>query len=206
MTRVITYDRPGYGKSEICNQSRDASNNAKELKAALDKAGLLPPYILVGWSLGGSFARVFCGQYPQSVKGLVLVDPAPENAYSRFEKEYPELMAEDSIYVNEIMRSTNKPGEKAELIAFEKSMQQAARSDSLHSTESILLIAAGGDNRQQSNPLNRIWLDELKKWADRRPGMRYKVIENSGHHMAKDQPLEVVRAVATMLNTELPPR
>jgi pimeloyl-ACP methyl ester carboxylesterase len=205
MTKVVTYDRPGYGISEICKQTRDARTNAKELKTALEKAGILPPYILVGWSLGGSFIRVFCGQYPELVKGLILVDPAPENAYERFEKEHPELMAEDSAYMNEILRSNNKPGEKAEVIAFDKTMLQAAGSDSLHSAETILLIAAGGNNRQQSNPLNRIWLDELKKWGEKRPNLRYKIIENSGHHMAKDQPIEVVRAIAAMLNLKYPP-
>jgi pimeloyl-ACP methyl ester carboxylesterase len=39
-----------------------------------------PPYILVGHSLGGIIARKFEKQYPDEVKGLVLVDATSEDA------------------------------------------------------------------------------------------------------------------------------
>jgi len=195
--KVVTYDRPGYLLSDSCLKQRDAINTATELKEALTMAGIKPPYILVGWSLGGAFARVFCGLYPSTVKGLVLVDPTPEESYARFEKEYPELLKEDSAYINEIMLSRNRPGEKAEMIAFDSSMNQARISDQYHTTPTILLIAAGGENRDQANPLNRIWVEELRKWAGKRTNLQFKIIENSGHHMAKEQPQEVIKAIET---------
>src|SRR5215472_1126999 len=34
------------------------------------------PYILVGHSIGGSFARIYAGRYRSEVAGLVLVDSA----------------------------------------------------------------------------------------------------------------------------------
>ncbi|HVH72990.1 MAG TPA: alpha/beta fold hydrolase, partial [Candidatus Dormibacteraeota bacterium] len=34
------------------------------------------PYILVGHSIGGSFARIYAGRFPGEVAGLVLVDSA----------------------------------------------------------------------------------------------------------------------------------
>jgi len=199
IARVITYDRPGYAGADTCSSARDAITVAKELKEALEKANLQPPYILAGWSLGGSFARVFAGLYPQSVSGLVLVDPAPEASYARFEKEHPELMKEDSIYIHQIMQSTDRPGEKAELISFNESMKQAEASDHMHNTKTILLIAAGGENRKQDNPLNRIWVEELVKWAKKRPNLQYKIIENSGHHIARDQPQEVIAAISQLV-------
>lgn len=197
--RVVTYDRPGYGNSPACSRPRDGITVAKELYQALKAANIPPPYVLVGWSLGGYFVRAFAGEYSSSVAGLVLVDPAPEKAYPRFEKEYPALMAEDSLYVKEVLASTDRPGEKAELISFDKSGEQAAAADGRHSTPTILLIAAGGENRKQSDPLNRIWVEELKKWAGSRPNLRYKIIGDSGHHIAKDQPAEVVSAVLTLV-------
>ena len=125
MTRVISYDRPGYLQSGICEKPRDAITVAKELDETLRTAGYPPPYILVGWSLGGAFARVFCGLFPGSVAGLVLVDPTPEDVYARVEKEFPELMAADSAYMRESLASTNRPGERAENMAFDSSMNQA---------------------------------------------------------------------------------
>ena len=123
ITRVISYDRPGYLKSEICNKTRDAITIAKELKEGLTTGGYPPPYILDGWSMGGSFAKVFCDLYPADVVGLVLLDPCPEDFYTRMLKEHPELMKEDSIYMQEILTSTDRPGEKEEMMSFDTSMQ-----------------------------------------------------------------------------------
>jgi pimeloyl-ACP methyl ester carboxylesterase len=204
ITRVISYDRPGYLKSEVCEKTRDAVTIAKELKEALQKSGYPPPYILVGWSMGGAFARVFCGLYPESVAGLILVDPTPEDVYARAAKEFPEVMAEDSIYMKEIMNSKNRPGERGEMIVFDSSMNQARRSDASHSTPTTLLIAAYGKalgefENDPNHPMNGSWVEELVKWAGKRPNLQYKVISNSGHHIAKLRPEVVLYAISEMI-------
>lgn len=205
ISRVITYDRPGYSKSEVCEKSRDAITVAKELKQALQVAGYPPPYILVGWSLGGAYARVFCGLFPESVVGLVLIDPTPEDIYGRAEREYPELLAEDSIYMKELLASTDRPGERGENIAFDSSMNQARLSDNYHSINTTLLIASygkapGKSENDPNNPINRIWVEELIKWAAHRPNLKYQIIENCGHHIAKVKPEVVIAAISEILN------
>lgn len=203
-TRVISYDRPGYLKSEICDKTRDAITVAKELRQALQIAGYPPPYILVGWSMGGAFARVFCGLYSESVVGLILVDPTPEDVYARAEKEFPELIAEDSVYMKELLASKNRPGERGENIVFETSMNQARLSDASHKTPTTLLIATygkafGDSENDPNNPINRIWVEELLKWAAKRPNLKYQIIENSGHHIAKTKPEIVIKAITEMI-------
>ena len=204
ITRVISYDRPGYLKSEICNKTSDAITIAKELKEGLATGGYPPPYILVGWSMGGSFAKVFCGLYPADVVGLVLLDPCPEDFYTRMLKEHPELMKEDSIYMQEILTSTDRPGEKEEMISFDSSMQQAKSSTAAHIIPTTLLIAAygkipGDGEKDPNNPMNSIWVDELKKWAASRPNIQYTVLENSGHHISKEYPDVVIKAIADLI-------
>jgi hypothetical protein len=49
-TRVVAYDRPGLGGSAMCARPRDARTIALELRAALQVAGVEPPFLLVGWS------------------------------------------------------------------------------------------------------------------------------------------------------------
>jgi CubicO group peptidase (beta-lactamase class C family)/pimeloyl-ACP methyl ester carboxylesterase len=197
--RVVSYDRPGYLNSDICVSPRDAITIAKELKEALTKANILPPYIFAGWSYGGSLVRVFAGLYPKDVVGMVLVDPAPEEVYARFEKEFPELTKEDEKYMREILSNKNRPGEREEMRYYDSSMNQGRRSDKFHSTPTTLLIAAGkaegGQDRDTSNPMNRIWVEELVKWAKKRPNLNYRIITNSGHHIARFQPDTVVNAV-----------
>ena len=197
-TRVVSYDRPGYLNSDTYPSPRDAKRIATELKEALIKANILPPYIFSGWSYGGALVRVFAGMYSKDVVGMVLVDPAPEESYARFNKEFPELMKEDEAYMQEILKS-NRAGEREEMKMFDTSMNQARNSDAHHATPTILLIAAGkasgGQDRDPSNPLNKIWIEELEKWALKRPNLDYKIIRNSGHHIAKYQPDTVVNAV-----------
>jgi pimeloyl-ACP methyl ester carboxylesterase len=57
---------------------------AQELRALLSRAKILPPYVLVGHSLGGTNVRLFSSLFPESVAGLVLVDAAddPSNLWS----------------------------------------------------------------------------------------------------------------------------
>ena len=110
--RVVSYDRPGYLNSDTCTTPRDAITIAKELKEALIKANIHPPYILAGWSYGGSIVRVFAGLYPNDVVGMILVDPAPEEVYARLEREFPEIMREDQKYIQEILNNKTRPGEE----------------------------------------------------------------------------------------------
>jgi CubicO group peptidase (beta-lactamase class C family)/pimeloyl-ACP methyl ester carboxylesterase len=198
-TKVVSYDRPGYLNSDTCTSPRDAITIAKELKEALAKANIDPPYILAGWSYGGSLVRVFAGLYPKDVIGMVLVDPAPEDAYARFDKEFPELMKEDEKYMQEILNSKTKIGEREEMRMYDSSMNQGRRSDALHATPTTLLIATGkadgGQDRDTTNPLNRIWVEELIKWAKKRPNLKYEIITNSGHHIARFQPDTVVKSI-----------
>jgi pimeloyl-ACP methyl ester carboxylesterase len=77
-TQACAYDRAGYGWSEPGPQPRTSSRAAAELHALLKNAGVKPPYILVGSSIGGLNVRLYAFRFPGEVAGLVLVDPAHE--------------------------------------------------------------------------------------------------------------------------------
>ncbi|MBT2292954.1 alpha/beta hydrolase [Paenibacillus albidus] len=76
---VVSYDRAGYAWSEKAGTERTGANIVKELHTALEKEGIPGPYLVVGHSLGGMYARLFTQTYPEEVTGLVLVDARPEN-------------------------------------------------------------------------------------------------------------------------------
>ena len=80
LTRVCSYDRAGFGWSDAGPMPRTAARVAGELKTLLEKAGIAPPFILVGHSFGGLVMRVFATRYRRDVAALILVDPAhPED-------------------------------------------------------------------------------------------------------------------------------
>ncbi len=73
---VIAYDRPGIGKSDPDQEIPTTKNVADKLRRILQSLKLEPPYLLVGHSLGGAYARGFALYYPAELAGLVLIDPA----------------------------------------------------------------------------------------------------------------------------------
>lgn len=90
-TQIVTYDRPGYGWSDLSTEPRTAQQVVDELRQLLHKTGIKPPYILVGMSLSGLFVRLFACQYPGEVAGMILVDVAHERMYERIPQEIVKL-------------------------------------------------------------------------------------------------------------------
>jgi pimeloyl-ACP methyl ester carboxylesterase len=81
--RACSYDRAGYGWSEVGPQPRTAHQIVNELHKLLEKAGEQAPYILVGHSFGGAIIRLYASTYPDQVAGLVLVDARHEDFFQR---------------------------------------------------------------------------------------------------------------------------
>jgi pimeloyl-ACP methyl ester carboxylesterase len=73
--RVISYDRAGMGWSDMGPFPRTADRIVDELHSLLERAGIPPPYLLVGHSFGGLTMPLFAARYPSEVAGVVLVDP-----------------------------------------------------------------------------------------------------------------------------------
>ncbi len=74
VSRVCSYDRPGYGWSDPTDIPLDAAHTSQQLHAFLQAANEKPPYIVVGHSMGGAYARMFAGDHREELAGLVLVD------------------------------------------------------------------------------------------------------------------------------------
>lgn len=74
-TRVCSYDRAGLGWSDGPSSIPSISNAVSDLHSLLAKAGVPPPYVLVGHSFGGLLARAYAANVPHEIAGLVLVDP-----------------------------------------------------------------------------------------------------------------------------------
>jgi pimeloyl-ACP methyl ester carboxylesterase len=109
---VCTYDRAGLGWSEHGSKPRTAGNIVDELHSLLMQAGVQPPYVLVGHSMGGGLVRLYAHEHPDQVAGLVLVDPLHEEQEGR---------------LPEATRRLNERGRKA-MVPFFRLGQMAAAS------------------------------------------------------------------------------
>jgi pimeloyl-ACP methyl ester carboxylesterase len=86
VTRVCAYDRAGYGFSDPGPMPRDGAAIARDLDQGLRAAGIAGPYVVVGHSAGGLYARLFAARRRSDVVGLVFVDSSVEHQTQRMEK------------------------------------------------------------------------------------------------------------------------
>jgi pimeloyl-ACP methyl ester carboxylesterase/ketosteroid isomerase-like protein len=91
-TRVCTYDRAGLGWSDPGPQPRISSRMVDELHTLLHRAGITPPLMLVGHSLGGYNIRIYQAKYPEEVSALVFLDSAHEAQWQRLPPQAQQLL------------------------------------------------------------------------------------------------------------------
>lgn len=72
--RTLSYDRAGYGGSDVDPQDRTLERTVADLTGLLDALGETEPVVLVGHSWGGPIIRLFAEQHAERVAGLVFVD------------------------------------------------------------------------------------------------------------------------------------
>lgn len=78
-TTLITYDRPGYGQSELNPDLPDdekslITNGIKDLEKGLELLGYDGEIILVSHSYGGFYSQLYTSRHPEKVKGIVFID------------------------------------------------------------------------------------------------------------------------------------
>jgi pimeloyl-ACP methyl ester carboxylesterase len=215
-SRVCTYDRAGYGRSEPGPVPRHSRQAATELKLLLEKARVKGPYLLVGHSMGGMNAQVFAGAYPDLVAGLVLVDPPPIDFVTG--KAFPDLyqmltgqVTELAAAAKQTARATD-PEAKAKAnyltaIASELSMfvsesaDQAVAVDSFGDTP-LLVLAAGRPNPafgEQAEAFQEFWIEQSRELATKSVDGTFVLVPESGHLLYEDAPDRVVEAVRQVL-------
>ncbi|SEL56718.1 Alpha/beta hydrolase family protein [Rhodococcus maanshanensis] len=86
-TTSVIYDRLGTGWSETVDLPRSGTQVTDDLHQLLHAAAVPGPYVLVGHSLGGLYARLYAKRFPGEVTGLVLLDPTHEDIVDYLSEE-----------------------------------------------------------------------------------------------------------------------
>mgnify|MGYP003753688767 CR=1 FL=1 len=190
-TRVVAYDRAGYGQSERSTEQRDGVQIVEELRAMLQAENIPPPYVLVGHSLGGTFVKLFACLYPQEVAGVVLVD-ARHADFSRRCRQMGvmRLFYEPPLALFMLGRSAKR----AEFQAAPLTQKQVRAAGPFPKVPLIVLT-----HRLKAihwpRGLMRAWASSQRSLAGLSTLGRIKVCDDSGHYVHRDRPDLVVRAV-----------
>ena len=73
--RCISIDTPGSGLSELGKAEQSISSIAKDAIGLLDALRIQEKVVVVGHSMGGTIASYIAAEYPERVKGVVLIGP-----------------------------------------------------------------------------------------------------------------------------------
>lgn len=223
--RVCSYDRAGIGYSESSPRPRTSRDIAEELHALLHYAGIMPPYILVGHSMGGYDVRLYASLYRCEVAGMVLVDSSHPEQQKRFppalndldaswlrEQEFLEFSmpfglprvlgfcgSDPEVRASEC-NFHNSRESVAELKAIAKSAAQAASAGGLG--DMPLAVLSQDPNSPQYDlpedlvkPTNDAWQQMQRELVQLSSRGTQTIAKNSGHYIQLDRPDVVVDAI-----------
>jgi pimeloyl-ACP methyl ester carboxylesterase len=114
---IVAYDRANVEKSGRVYELPTIRRVTENLKAILNALKISPPYVLVGHSMGGLYARGFAGFYPGDIAGLVFIDPAD--------------FTETKDDWNQIFRRIGVPEKRIEEMIYDR-LYKPSQVDSLH--------------------------------------------------------------------------
>jgi pimeloyl-ACP methyl ester carboxylesterase len=201
--RVCSYDRAGVGRSDPDDHPQTAGEIVGDLQALLAQAGERKPYVLVGHSVGGIYARMFAARFPGEVAGLVLVDSAHEEQIWRLAAIAPALV--DA----EFGSAWRDPRARRDLGFLPDGEPSRWRTSAplivLEQGRGLPEVPELGLTRELVPKISEAWHRMQEDLASRSPAGERRTAARSGHFIQKDEPDVVVQAIRDVLD-DLSPR
>lgn len=189
-TRVISYDRSGFGKSELGPDNFIAIDEVNALKKCLEVQGFKNKYILVGHSYGGLLVQLFALRYPDLVSGLVLIDPMNVKFVDRFGLD---KLNSVTPYFENPTENWQKAGNRM-VDNFPKALE-VLRGKELHNQIPVLLLTAG-------NPMvPKIWRECHEEMVMNSENHKLLIAEGNNHDITSENPDIVINTIIDLINT-----
>ncbi|MGZ5220940.1 MAG: alpha/beta fold hydrolase [Chitinophagaceae bacterium] len=189
---IISYDRAGYGESELPRYPYKIEREVEDMHKCLEIIGV-KKIILVGHSYGAFLSQVYQFMYPGNVIGIILADPNTTTFV-------------DSIGAKILMQlpfDTTKPmtiAQKADVrqaIAFPNTIEAVKAMPYSNNIPMILLSA--GKPWWPFPKWNRWWKDSHQLIVGKAENRTLKEAEGSAHNIPKERPDLIVDAITALL-------
>ena len=194
--RDFSYDRPGYGNSERVSGSRSPCDIADELRHVLSDAGLQPPYVLVGHSLGGLYQHAFAQRYPDEVAALVLIDATPPGHAGRLQERMPKLYAFARNAAG--LSGAGRAEFRDQDVCLEAAPGNVSRTAS-PATFPVRVVMRSEYSILERGEFRRLWETTPQRWQDLWPQASVIVVPQSGHYIHQDQTRAVTQIVEQVM-------
>ncbi len=195
LSRVCVYDRAGLGRSDPIPRPRTSQEVVDDLHMLLRNANVPGPYVLVAHSFGGLNVRLFSGQYPQEVVGMVLVDAVHEDRFAATAKVLTPEQEKDF----ERGREANPEG----LDYYESSRLVRDLGKSLPAIPIVVIARGRAELWPDGWPtvtLEGVWRQLEADLASRAPRGSLVIADKSDHNIPGEQPEIIVAATRTVLD------
>ena len=200
---VFLYDRSGQGKS-----GQDSSTSLKKpttaklvnskLMKLLERNQIKAPYILVAHSYGGLYAGYLARKYPDSVVGILMIDPVPsdfnynDQMQMRFKSTLEKLVKISGKDKYRAFSSASSGEDIAmtedafyQQLGFHKTKEQVAELPPM--SNKFPIIIASSSYMDQNAPIKGVWHALQKQWLNHNPhSIIFQV--KSGHFIQIDRP------------------
>ena len=188
--RVISYDRSGFGKSELGPDKFNAIDEVDALKKCLDVQGFKDNFILVGHSYGGYLIQLFTLRYPELVSGLVLIDPMNIKFVDRFGLDNLNAI---TPYFKNPLQNHEKAGNRI-VDSFPESFE-AIRGKELPPQKPVILITAG--NAPFSEDVWRKCHEEMVMNSEKH---KLIIAEGNNHDILDENPGLLLNTIIELIN------
>ena len=204
--RMIFYDRANLGKSDLAAQPRSIASFCADLHAVLSAAQSEPPVILVGCSFGGMICAYYGAAYPESIGGILLLDPPHPEINQRVLAMLPPETAQDSQALREFHRlhyqELYDPLAVGELETLDllETAQLMRQNRSLGSIP-LMVLTAGLDEWEEGFPeeiaqkYDQLWLEVQREYAALSTRSTHIIVEDSDHVIHNHKPQLVIQKI-----------
>src|SRR5258708_32828363 len=201
-TRVCSYDHAKLGeRDKVSVKLQSVDEVVDDLHEWLKASGEKGPFILVSHSISGFYARRFVTRYPREVAGLVFIDSSHEEHALRLHELDPQGPGLDDM--TKRLGFYVKPGERLEwrtelpliVLGRGKPVQRRARDGSDSQTNRM--------TEEQFAAWERIWRGLQEDLAKRSTHGEFRLAEQSGHFIQRDQPELVIQAIRDLSRRKL---
>lgn len=207
--RACAYDRLGDGQSDPAPEARTTTDQVADLRGLLEALEIQPPYVLVGYSVGGWNVMVHNDLHGADIAGAVMADVRPPGVSARWLELLPARAAGESEGIRRSREDLTvfeaDPSLNPERLDLKASAAEAVATAGFGDKPLVVLAAADtsaitdGLEAELAPAFVNAWWELQQAMADQSTAGRMDRVENATHDLPWERTDAVVAAILEVL-------